>query len=354
MKKCHTVFAACTAVLTVVGLSAASPAAGCSTLHVVRPGHSIQKAVDAARPGDTVLVMAGTYHESVKVTTRGLILRGQGRSTVIKPGKKKSANACAENGNGICVVGTKSRRLDGVTVENLRVTGFARAGVFAVGTDRLAVRYVTAEKNKLWGVAEERSQRSLIRANTVRDNGDAGVFLANTILTEAGAKDTRGTIVDGNVLTGNRIGVTVRRLRNLTVTHNDVTGNCAGVFVVGDENKPKAGKVTVASNRIVKNNKYCEKTARLPFLQGSGVVITGAEDTLVTGNEISGNAGRSPLSGGVVVYKSFVGTTSERNRVTGNRLVGNAPADVVNQESAKRQNTFTRNNCVKSKPSGLC
>ncbi|MET8948796.1 right-handed parallel beta-helix repeat-containing protein [Streptomyces sp. NPDC004542] len=354
MKKCHTVFAACTAVLTVVGLGAASPAAGCSRLHVVRPGHSIQKAVDAARPGDTVLVTAGTYHESVKVTTRGLILRGQGRSTVIKPGKKKTANACAENGNGICVVGTKSRRLEGVTVENLTVTGFDRAGVFAVGTDRLTVRGVTAEKNKLWGIAEERSERSLIRGNTVRHNGDAGVFLANTMLTEAGAKDTRGTSVEGNVLRDNRIGVTVRRLRNLTVTHNDVTGNCAGVFVVGDENKPRAGKVNVVSNRIADNNKYCKKTARLPFLQGSGVVITGAEDTLVTRNVITGNAGRSPLSGGVVLYKSFVGTTSERNRVTGNRLVGNAPADVVNQEPAKRHNTFTRNTCGKSRPAGLC
>ncbi|MGW7257380.1 right-handed parallel beta-helix repeat-containing protein [Streptomyces sp. NPDC054834] len=353
MKKCHTVFAACTAVLTVVGLGAASPAVGCPKLHVVRPGHSIQKAVNAAKPGDTVLVMAGTYHESVKVTTRGLILRGQGRNTVIKPGKK-STNACAENGNGICAVGTKSRRLDGVTVENLRVTGFARAGVFAVGTDRLAVRNVTAEKNKLWGIAEERSERSLVRGNTVRNNGDAGVFLANTILTEAGAKDTKGTIVDGNVLQGNRIGVTVRRLRNLTVAHNDVTGNCAGVFVVGDENKPRAGKVTLAENRIVKNNKYCKKTARLPFLQGSGVVLTGAEDTLVTGNEISGNAGKSPLSGGVVLYKSFVGTTSERNRVTDNRLSANAPADVVNQEPAKRKNIFTRNHCVKSRPAGLC
>ncbi|MFF4487951.1 nitrous oxide reductase family maturation protein NosD [Streptomyces sp. NPDC001544] len=354
MKKCHTVYGACAAALLVAGVGAAAPAGNCPTLHVVRPGQSIQKAVDAAKPGDTVLVTAGTYRESVKITTPWLTLRGDGRKTVIRPGKKKSDTSCAGYGNGICVAGTKSWRVDGVTIADLTVTGFARAGVFAVGTDHLTVRQVTADKNKLWGIAEERSVRSLVRGNTVRDNGDAGVFLANTMLTEAGAKDTRGTIVDRNVLKGNRIGVTVRRLRNITVAHNDVTGNCAGVFVVGDENKPKAGKATVAYNSIVKNNKYCPKTARLPFLQGSGVVLTGAEDSLVTGNVITGNAGRSPLSGGVVLYKSFVGTTSERNRIHDNRVKNNAPADLVNQEAAKRNNTFARNNCAKSKPAGLC
>ncbi|MFI5683196.1 nitrous oxide reductase family maturation protein NosD [Streptomyces sp. NPDC051636] len=353
MKKCHTAYVACAAALIGTGLGAARPVTG-SVVHVVRPGQSIQKAVDAAKAGDTVVVKAGTYHESVKLTKSGVTLRGEGARTVIKPGRKKAANSCAEGGNGICVVGTKSRPVKNVTVAKLTVTGFTKAGVFGVGTDHLAVRQVTAEKNKVWGIAEERSVSSLIRGNTVRNNGDAGVFLANTLLTEQGAKDTKGTIVDLNRLEGNRIGVTVRRLRNLTVAHNDVTGNCAGVFVVGDENKPKAGKAIVADNRINGNNKYCPKTARLPYLKGSGIVLTGAEDTLVIGNEVTGNTGKSPLSGGIVLYKSFVGTTSERNRITDNRLERNAPADIVNQESAKRNNTFQRNTCGSSKPAGLC
>ncbi|WP_369696818.1 hypothetical protein [Streptomyces sp. XD-27] len=54
--------------------------------HIVRPGQSIQEAVDDARPGDTVLVMPGTYRQSVQISDSDITLRGVGRGTVLKPG----------------------------------------------------------------------------------------------------------------------------------------------------------------------------------------------------------------------------------------------------------------------------
>ncbi|WP_367324893.1 nitrous oxide reductase family maturation protein NosD [Streptomyces sp. HUAS ZL42] len=353
MKKCHIAYLACAAAVAGTGLGAAAPAAA-HTIHMVRPGESIQKAVDAAAPGDTVLVSSGTYHESVRVTTSGLTLRGMGRNTVIRPGTDPNANACAKEGNGICVIGAKNRNLEGVTVASLTVTGFRGSGVFSMATDGLTVRNVTAEKNGVWGIAQELSVRGVFRGNTARNNGDAGIFVANAIKVEEGAAGTMGTVVRGNRLEGNRIGVTVRRLRNLTVSSNDVTGNCAGVFLVGDENKPKGGDLTVRDNRVVQNNKFCPKTARLPFLQGSGIVLTGVEDTLVTRNVIADNAGASPLSGGVVLFKSMVGAANERNRISGNLLRGNAPADLVNGDTTVQSNTFAGNYCAASKPAGLC
>jgi nitrous oxidase accessory protein NosD len=212
---------------------------------------------------------------------------------------------------------------------------------------------VTAVGNGVWGIAQERSVRGEFRDNTVRNNGDAGLFLANTIKTEEGAADTRGTLVAHNRMEGNRIGVTVRRLRNLTVEDNDIAGNCAGVFVVGDENKPRAGALTVSGNRVVANNKSCPKTDRLEALQGSGIVVTGAENTLVTRNVVRDNAGKSSLSGGIVLFKSFVGMANERNTISDNVLHGNSPADLVNTDTAK-SNTFDNNRCAASKPAGLC
>ncbi|MGW7242049.1 right-handed parallel beta-helix repeat-containing protein [Streptomyces sp. NPDC054804] len=365
MTKRHITYLACAAALC-GSLLGAAPATAAHRILEVHPGESIQKAVNAAEPGDTVLVLAGTYHESVKVTTPSLTLRGVGPKTVLQPAtkSKKSKKAmakkaaaeksCAEMGNGICVVGAKNKPVEDVTIAQLTVTGFSRTGVMAVGTANLNVHGVAAVKNGQWGIAEERSVHSTYRYNVARSNGDAGLFLANSITAEKGATDTDGTVVAHNLLEKNRIGATVRRLRNLTVSDNSVTGNCAGVFVVGDENKPKAGHITVADNQVVKNNKYCKKTARLSFLQGSGIVLTGAEDTLVTGNTVTGNSGKSPMSGGVVVFKSFVGATSDKNQITRNKLSGNAPADLVNQEATKHGNAFKQNTCKKSKPAGLC
>ncbi|MFF4505801.1 nitrous oxide reductase family maturation protein NosD [Streptomyces sp. NPDC001401] len=352
MKKYRFTYMMCTAVVVGTGLGAAPPA-GRHAFHVVWPGQSIQKAVDAAQPGDTVLVAPGTFHESVKVTTPGLTLRGMGRSTVIEPSVKKAANSCAEGGNGICVVGTKDRNLEGVTVASLTVTGFARTGVFAMATDHLVVQNVTAAANGVWGIAQERSVRGLIQDNSALNNGDAGVFLANTIKDEAGATDTGGMLIAHNRLEGNRVGLTVRRLRNLTVAGNRLTANCAAVFVVGDENKPKAGALTVSDNLVVRNNKSCPKTARLDALQGSGIVLTGAEDTLVTRNVVRDNVGDSSLSGGIVLFKSFVNVTSDRNRISDNVLHGNSPADLINSDHGTG-NTFEHNACRASKPAGLC
>ncbi|WP_030223178.1 right-handed parallel beta-helix repeat-containing protein [Streptomyces sp. NRRL WC-3626] len=353
MNKRHIALLACTAAAVAAGLGAA-PSAHHPTVHRVQPGQSIQKALDAAKAGDTVLLAPGTYKQSVTVRKSGVTLRGHSAAvTVLTPAAKTGSSACAKAGNGICVTGTDKKPLKDVTVRSLTVRGFTRNGLWATGTDRLAVRRVVAEKNGQWGIAEERSTRSALTHNLARKNGDAGLFVANTVDSEEGARDARRTVIRHNRTDGNRVGVTVRRLRNLTVDRNEATGNCAAVFVVGDESTPRAGHLSVTRNHIHDNNKYCAKTPRLPFLQGSGIVLTGAEETLVAYNRVEGNKGTSPLSGGIVLFKSLVGVPSERNEIRDNLLTGNSPADLANRDTA-RTNTFSGNACTLSEPAGMC
>ncbi|MFF9489347.1 nitrous oxide reductase family maturation protein NosD [Streptomyces sp. NPDC014676] len=353
MNKRHIALLACTAAAVAAGLGAA-PSAHHPTVHRVQPGQSVQKAVDAAKPGDTVLLAPGTYRQSVDIRKPDITLRGHGAGrTVLAPAAKAGESACAKAGNGICVTGTDKSPVENVTVRSLTLRGYAENGLWATGTDGLEVKYVLAEKNGQWGIAEERSTHSALSHNLVRKNGDAGLFVANTVDTEEGARDAGRTVISHNRVTGNRVGVTVRRLRNLTVHHNEATGNCAAVFVVGDESKPRAGDLSVTHNYLHANNKYCPKTPRLPFLQGSGIVLTGAEETLVAYNRVEDNKGTSPLSGGIVLFKSLVGAPSERNEIRDNLVTGNSPADLADRDTAEN-NTFSRNTCTLSEPAGMC
>ena len=68
---------------------------------------TIQEAVDAAAPGDLILVKPGTYNEAVQVTTDDLTIRGLDRNKVVLDGN-------FELDNGIRVLGAK-----GVAVENM-------------------------------------------------------------------------------------------------------------------------------------------------------------------------------------------------------------------------------------------
>jgi len=139
-----------------VGMAGAAPARATAVLRVGSyqgiPGQysSIQAAVDAARPGDWILIGPGDYHETgnlvppglpdttpgsaVLVTTPNIWIRGMDRNTVVLDGTKAGAPQCssaaADQNLG---PGNKGRQginvyeVNGVSIENLTACNFLSA-----------------------------------------------------------------------------------------------------------------------------------------------------------------------------------------------------------------------------------
>ncbi|MBL1100829.1 right-handed parallel beta-helix repeat-containing protein [Streptomyces coffeae] len=326
---------------------------GPDPVHVVQPGQSIQAALNTARPGDTIELLAGVYRENVQITTSQVTLRGAGSRTVLRPDKKAAANACGKAGHGLCVTGTAEQPVTNVRIQSLKVSGFAKNGIWASYTDRLRVRRVTAADNGQQGIGQEMSTRGVFVRNVLRGNKESGIHIVNTNTHEAGSIDARGTEVVGNRLSENGLGVVIRRMRNLTVEQNIITDNCGGLFVIGDENKPRAGALTLRHNAVLENNRLCPASDRLPVIQGAGIVLTGSEGSRVTGNQVFNNVGKSPMSGGVVLFNSFVGVPNTQNAISQNVLSGNRPADLADRDKGPG-NTFADNVCGTSVPADRC
>ena len=94
---------------------------------------TIQSAVDAARPGDWVLIAPGDYHEQgssedgVRITTPNIHLRGLDRNGVVVDGTKPGAPQCSDAQGDQGAHGRSGVEVfeaNGVTIDNLTVCNF--------------------------------------------------------------------------------------------------------------------------------------------------------------------------------------------------------------------------------------
>ena len=127
-------------------------------LHV-RPGDSIQAAVDAARSGDIVMIAPGTYHEAgrpcptepantcaVVVDKDNITLMGQsaraGAVVLENSGGQDQGIAIAKQGaDGATCFADPSQRIRGARVHGLTVNGFGGDGIFLFCVDDWGVEH---------------------------------------------------------------------------------------------------------------------------------------------------------------------------------------------------------------------
>jgi Right handed beta helix region len=339
------VMAAITGATAFEGFASARPKG-----HVVRPGESIQAAVDAAKPGDTITVLGGVHHESVVVRKNGLTLRGV--DTSLEPPTK--ATSPCDVGFGppaFCVLGDVDFNTGKVSsyVQNVSVTGFTvrnfRDGIIAIGARDAKFVHDHAFNNGEYGITAFASTGTHFFSNATSGAGEAGIYVGDSPRAQA-------TIVD-NETYGNLVGVLVRNALHGRIAGNEVHNNCIGMWFLADEPGP-AGEFDVAGNTVTNNTRACAATEETPQLSGIGIALLGARGMEIQGNHIVHNVPSGPtrFSGGVVVVKGFGGTAPTNNTVVGNTILRNKP-DIL-WDKSDSSNRLAPNNCKTSKPGGLC
>jgi parallel beta-helix repeat protein len=308
--------AAAAAALAVPLTALAGTPAG-AAVHTVRVVTTIQDAVNRAAPGDTVLVPAGTYRESVLVTTPGLTITSA-QGAVLDGGSSKAVGIQVQPK-------APSNRMTGFTLRGLRIQNFADVGVLVSDVDGVRLTGGDYRGNAEYGLFPIRSS-GRIDHNTVSGSDDSGIYVGQ-------ADDV---LVDHNLAQGNTIGVEVELSTHVQVEDNLIAGNSVGALVqiVPDLPATLTRDVTLTGNTIVGNNRPNPVTDPEELLSllpsGIGVLSVGADDVRIKGNTVTAN--RS-LGIGIISLPAEIAATDprlepapDRNAVAANLVTGNGRA----------------------------
>jgi nitrous oxidase accessory protein NosD len=352
---------AAVALAAVIGMGAIPASASGAGRHRVEVplGHSIQKAINEAPPGTTIVLEPGVYKESVMIRKDEITLQGAGPGedgTILMPPDKLPANACRQfaKGSGVCVLATHvkhgqiTKTADNDVVTGITFDGGWNFGVFAFGTTGLKIINNEAENFHEYGFARFESSGGLIEGNEafgLLPDAEAGVYLGDSPDAHA--------IIRNNSSSGSTFGVFVRHSHFVEVSTNDVDSNCQGIMILDDGQPGGVGDINVHDNKVHANNADCPGE---PPLAGGGILLLGASNSNVWRNLVLSNSGDQVNSGGILLLSSapFTGGADPvGNRIHDNSAYQNAPADIIYDGSGSG-NTFSRNHCDTSQPSGLC
>ena len=295
MKKIFSILFALVLVVS-LGLATAAPVLA-DVIDVPGDYPTIQEAIDAASAGDTIMVAAGLYEESV-VINKSLTLNGaqagvdartrSGNETIIEPDEEEiGISVLTAAGRVVVIDGLTVRNAfhgitadpvmaADITVKNVRVLNPSEFGISLTFTLNTTVEYCYVENaeiainagalepfpptvatfrnnevvNSRFGITGYLKD-SLIEGNLVRDFANGGVGISGQFLNTEIKNNTVTGYVEGAALTFE--WHYYRPLsENVNVEGNNFTGNYLGIYVF-DTQTTLTG-ITINFNKIVGNS----------------------------------------------------------------------------------------------------
>jgi plastocyanin len=295
---------------------------------------TIQEAVDAAKPGDLVMVGPGVYHEAVEVITPYLTIRGTDRNAVILDGGFKEAN-------GIHVI-----EADGVAVENMTARHYQLNGFYWTTVFGYRGSYLTAYDNGDYGVYAFDSVYGRFDHSYASGHPDSGFYIGQCFPCHAVISDI---VAENNGLgySGTNAG------GDLKIVNSVWRKNMSGIVpnTLDTERLAPQRGVEISGNLIYDNNNLGApaKKAQYPSI-GTGILLAGGIDNVVENNVVYDHQNY-----GIAVFpnidKNF--WIPQGNVVRNNHVRGSGRADLVLAGPAGQGNCFAGNDFKTSLPPAI-
>ena len=286
------------------------PSGAGRTIRVPQDQATVQAAVDAAAPGDLVLIGPGIYHESVRVLTPYLTIRGTDRNKVILDGQFHLPN------------GVHVAEADGVVVENLTARHYLLNGVYWNSVNGYRASYVSAYANGDYGIYAFNSVWGRFDHDHAAGNPDSGFYIGqcypcHAVITDVLAEDNAvgysGTNAGGDLL----------------IVNSEWRSNMGGIVpntLDSEKLAPQRG-ATIAGNWVHDNNNADAPAKPLQtVVLGIGIVVAGGLDNVIQGNRVEDHDVY-----GIAVFPIIDANLwlSGGNRIRDNEVSGSGEADLA-------------------------
>jgi hypothetical protein len=242
-----------------------------------QPWATLQHAVDAAKPGDTILVGPGLY--------AGCVIRRTGTAEapiVLKaagPGVHVNRPGTENRRRSIIEVGTHREAISHWVVDGFEVSGARRWGINVGRADHVTVQHCRVHDCGLTGIFTAFADHVTIQFNESYDNHEHGIYHSNS--------------GDYPVIRGNR-------------SHHNA--GC-GIHMNGDRNMGGDGLI---SHALVERNTVWENGRA----GGSAINCDGVSDSIIRNNLCYRN-----YASGISLYAIDASEGSSRNEVSHNTVV---------------------------------
>jgi plastocyanin len=229
---------------------------------------TIQNGVDAANPGDMVLIDKGEYNEAVFVTTPSVTLRGVDRNAVILDGK-------FELGTGIMVGG------NGVAIENMTARNYTLNGFFWTAVQGFRGSYLTAYNNGDYGIYAFGSTDGLFEHSLASGSPDSAFYVGQCAPCRVVLSDVIGNYSGLGYSGTNSSGEMY--VLNSRFEHNR-SGIATSTFDI--ELNPPGRDTTIVGNRVTDSGFDNEAAGfyATETLAGNGIALVGTHNNHVEHN----------------------------------------------------------------------